>query len=162
MLLTPGHSYPMGASSSPDSVVILAVTDETVTVWHEGFDGPVSHHPRAGAEDLIRRGTAQYCSMYRPYCAENCARLDSLIAGESVAAAPDMASRDYVAILARFIGKGGIEGAWEAGEDYGISGVSDELEVRVSGQRGMAERIATDDRFHVIHTTIESAAPALG
>lgn len=155
--LQEGAAYWLGASSSPQMVILTDVTDNKVKYKTYPFNKGDQTMERWIAADLLTRGTATHLKQYGSHMDAGLKRsLESLLAGGK-GRKEDMESYHPVTLLLTPADDMKGQDLWYAAEEYGgVGGREDEKEgyvYEVSSSKGGAEEAKSDRRFKVLKVT---------
>lgn len=165
--LQAGHAYYLGASSSPDMIIVSSVTEESVSFYRGHFRTPCQRMERPIADDLIRQGTATWLASYgkriEEHPSEAGPELLSLVS--SLRGLLEMRPstlrhdvRDYQRVRVTVNpshADASVDSLWPFAEQYGNVGSMGRL-ISIEGPRKNAMRVSTDPLFVIV--TIEEMA----
>lgn len=160
--LQEGAAYWLGASSSPQMVILTKVTDDKVRYKAYPFTGSDKGMERWIAADLLYRGSTTHLRDYGRYMDPGLKHsLESLLKGGK-GRKEDMDSyRPVTLVLTPADDKKG-EDLWYAAEEYGgVGGREDDKEgyvYEVSTSKGVAEKAKNDRRFKVLEVKNRSSS----
>lgn len=153
--LQEGCAYYLGASSSPQFVILTNVTDDMVAYETHPFNGKKHVMERWIAADLIERGTNQGLKLYgnrlEPSLKQS---MVSLLRGGKGTRREDLGDYRPVTIRAvasdRYIG----QDLWRAAEEYGnVAGEDDEgigTIYVIETTKRWSEKMKNDQRFKIL------------
>jgi len=160
LTLQEGAAYWLGASSSPQMVILTDVTDDRVKYKTYPFTKGDQVMERWIAADLLARGTATHLKQYGSHMDPGLKRsLESLLAGGK-GRKEDMDSYKPVTLVLTPADDMKGQDLWYAAEEYGgVGGREDAKEgyvYEVASSKGRAEQAKNDRRFKVLKVTPRS------
>lgn len=119
--LEPNTIYYLGASSSPDLIMVTKVTDDLIFYKIHPFQGKELRIRRIIGEDLIRQGTETWLSYYARYQPERAKAMRNVLAGKP---GEKINPKDYKPVEVHVELKDGVDlnKAWPEAERFGNVG----------------------------------------
>lgn len=154
LTLQEGAAYWLGASSSPQMVILTDVTDKMVSYKRYPFTGPAQKLERWIASDLLARGTAQHLKQYGSHMDPELKRsLESLLRGGKGRKEDPDDYRPVTITLAPADAQAGKD-LWYAAEEYGGVGGEEQpdgtMHYLVDTQKKNVDQAKSDPRFKVL------------
>lgn len=153
--IQPNTFYYMGASSSPERILVTKVSERSIDYQMSPYSGKQRSIGRSIGEDLIFKGVTTWMKLgYNeyPWGRKEKIKFEKLLAGKSV---KPIKPKDYAPVTVTVVAAKGYEkkDLWREAEKYGGVGAKGEpgsYQYVISMESGGVKRLRQDKHFDVI------------